>query len=128
VLSLRLKRDNSAGRKAFNENIVNTRKRRKTMGKYLLIWRLDPARVPTDPKERGAGWSGLMGMVKKDIEKGVSKDWGAFIGEGGGYAIAEGSELEVSLMTQQYTPYVHFETHPIMSVSQVDDMIKALGD
>ena len=97
------------------------------MGKYLLLWRLDPTRVPVAPKERAAGWSGLMAMVKKDMEKGVSKDWGAFIGEGGGYVILEGSEIEVSLLTQQYFPYVHFETHPIMSVSQINDMIKGLG-
>jgi hypothetical protein len=97
------------------------------MGKYLLLWQLDPARVPVNPKERASGWSGLMAMVKKDLEKGISKDWGAFVGEGKGYAIAEGTEAEVSIMTQQYTPYVHFETHPIMSVSQVEDMLKALG-
>ena len=97
------------------------------MGKYLLLWQLDPARVPVDPKERAKAWSGLMGMVKKDLEKGMSKDWGAFIGEGSGYAIAEGSETEVSIMMQQYSPYVQFETHPIMSVSQTDDMLKALG-
>ena len=97
------------------------------MGKYLLLWELDPARVPVDSKERAVGWSMLMAMVKKDLEKGISKDWGAFIGEGSGYAIAEGSETEVSIMTQQYSPYVHFETHPIMTVSQVEDMLKALA-
>jgi hypothetical protein len=97
------------------------------MGKYLLLWQLDPARVPVDPKARATGWSGLMAMVKKDLEKGISKDWGAFIGEEKGYAIAEGSETEVSIMTQQYTPYVQFETHAIMSAGQVRDMLKALG-
>jgi hypothetical protein len=97
------------------------------MGKYLLLWQLDPARVPVKPKERASGWSALMAMVKKDLEKGISKDWGAFIGEEKGYSIAEGSETEVSIMTQQYTPYVQFETHPIMSAKHVEDMLKALG-
>lgn len=97
------------------------------MGKYLLLWQLDSDRVPVDPNERAAGWTGLMAMVKQDLEKGISKDWGAFVGEGGGYAIAEGTETEVSIMTQQYSPYVQFETHPIMSVNQVEDMLKALG-
>lgn len=97
------------------------------MARYLLLWQLDPARVPVDPKQRATGWSGLMAMVKKDLEKGISKDWGAFIGEGKGYAIAEGSEAEVSIMTQQYSPYVQFETHPIMSVSEIGNMLKALG-
>ena len=97
------------------------------MGKYLLLWEVDRARIPTDPKERGAGWGLLMAMVRQDIEKGVSKDWGAFVGETNGYAIAEGTELEVLNMTAQYGPYVSFKVHPIASESQVNDMIKALS-
>lgn len=97
------------------------------MANCLLLWRLDWARVPMDPKARAAGWSALMGMVMKDMEEDMAKDWGEFIGESSGYAIAEGSEAEVSIMTQQYSPYVHFETHPIVSVSQIEDMLKALG-
>lgn len=97
------------------------------MAKYLLLWQVDPARVPVDPKERAAGRSGLMSMVHKDLEKGICKDWGAFTGEGRGYAIIEGSEIEVALMVEQYDPYVHFQTHPIMSPRQIDDMLKAMG-
>lgn len=97
------------------------------MAKYLLMWRLDPARVPADPRERAAGWTGLMAMVKQDLEKGTSKDWGTFVGEGSGYVIVEGTETEISIMTQQYSPYVQFETHPVMSADQIEDMLKALG-
>ena len=97
------------------------------MGRYLLMWQLDPARVPVDPKERGAGWAGLMGMVKKDMEKGITKDWGAFVGEGSGYCVVEGTETEISVMVQQYSPIVHFKTHPVMSVSQVEEMIGTLS-
>ena len=97
------------------------------MGKYLLLWEVDKTRVPTDPKERGAGWGLLMAMVRQDIEKGVSKDWGAFVGEMNGYAVAEGTELEVLNMTEQYVPYVTFKVHPIASESQVNEMIKALS-
>jgi hypothetical protein len=97
------------------------------MGKYLLLWEVDRARIPTDPKERGAGWGMLMAMVRQDIEKGVSKDWGAFVGETNGYAVAEGTEIEILNMTAQYGPYVSFKVHPIASESQVNDMIKALS-
>lgn len=97
------------------------------MGKYLLLWEVDRARIPTDPKERGAGWGLLMAMVRQDIEKGVSKDWGAFVGETNGYAVAEGTEIEILNMTAQYGPYVSFKVHPIASESQVNDMIKALS-
>jgi len=97
------------------------------MGKYLLLWEVDRARIPTDPKERGAGWGLLMAMVRQDIEKGISKDWGAFVGETNGYAVAEGTEVEVLNMTAQYGPYVAFKVHPIASESQVNEMIKALS-
>ena len=97
------------------------------MAKYLVLWEVDQTKVPIAPQERGAGWSALMNMVKQDIEKGISKDWGAFLGELNGYAIAEGTELEVMNMLQQYVPFVLFEVHPIASVSQVDEMIKALS-
>ncbi len=96
------------------------------MGKYLLLWEIDRSKVPVNPKERGAGWNTLMGMVKQDIKKGIVKDWGAFIGELAGYSVNEGSELEVMNAVQQYTPFVHFKVHPIGSVIQVDEMIKAL--
>ena len=96
------------------------------MGKYLVLWQLDPSRLPIDPKERGTGWGVLMEMVKKDLEKGTSKDWGSFVGEGKGFVIMEGTETEISINLQRYNPYVHFETHPIMSARQTEEMIKAL--
>jgi hypothetical protein len=96
------------------------------MGKYLLLWEIDWTKVPVNPKERGAGWSLLLEMVKEDMKKGLTKDWGTFIGELGGYAVNEGSELEVANAVQRYTPFVRFKVHPIGSVSQVDEMIKEL--
>ena len=96
------------------------------MGKYLLLWEIDRSKVPVNPKERGAGWNALMGMIKQDIKKGINKDWGAFVGELAGYSVVEGSELEVMNTLQQYTPFVSFKVHPIASVSQVEEMIKAL--
>ena len=96
------------------------------MGKYLMLWEIDWTKVPVNPKERGAGWSLLLDMVKEDMKKGLTKDWGTFIGELGGYAVNEGSELEVMNAVQQYTPFVHFKVHPIGSISQVEEMIKAM--
>jgi len=97
------------------------------MGKYLLLWEVDRTRIPIDPKERGAGWGLLMAMVRQDIEKGISKDWGAFVGETNGYAVAEGTEVEILNMTAQYDPYVSFKVYPIASESQVNEMVKALS-
>lgn len=97
------------------------------MGKYLALWEIDQTRIPVDPKERGAGWSALMAMVKKNLETGLTKDWGAFVGETSGYAIYEGTELEVMNAIQQYIPFASFQVHPIASVDQVSEMIESLS-
>jgi hypothetical protein len=96
------------------------------MGKYLLLWEVDQTKIPIDPKERAAGWSMLMAMVRKDFEKGVTKDWGAFVGENNGYAIDEGTELEVLNTISQYVPFCIFKVYPIATESQINEMIKAL--
>ena len=97
------------------------------MGKYLMLWELDNARVPVDPKERGGAFQLLMAMVKQDIQKGIMKDFGAFVGEMNGYAVAEGTEVEIGNMMQQYVPFCIYKTHAAASVSQVDGIVKALS-
>ena len=96
------------------------------MGKYLVLWEVDQTKIPLDPKERGAGWSFLMAMIRQDIEKGITKDWGSFVGESKGYAVNEGTELEVMNSLQQYVPFCIFKVHPISTESQVNEMIKGL--
>jgi hypothetical protein len=96
------------------------------MGKYLVLWEIDATRIPVSPKERGTGWGALMELVKQDMKKGVTKDWGAFVGERHGYSINEGTELDIMASLQQYSPFVHFKVHPIASVGQVEELIRAL--
>ena len=97
------------------------------MSKYLLLWQLDPARVPIDSRERGKGWGMLMTMVKTDREKGILKDWGVFPSEGRGYSIVEGSTLEVMKMTEQYAPFVRFEIHPAATMNEAEQLIRHLS-
>lgn len=97
------------------------------MGKYLVLWEVDQSRVPVDTKERGGAWSLLVAMVKQDIKGGKVKEWGAFVGEINGYAVYEGTEVEVGSMLVQYSPYVSFKVHPAASVKQVDEIIKSLS-
>ena len=96
------------------------------MGKYLILWEVDRTRVPISPQERGAGWGALVDMVKEQIKKGITEDWGAFVGEINGYAVMEGTEVEIGNALQQYVPWVHFKLHAIASVDQVDEIVKAL--
>jgi hypothetical protein len=96
------------------------------MGKYLVLWEVDRTKIPIDPKERAQGWSLLMAMVRQDFEKGITKDWGAFVGEENGYAVNEGSEVDVMKSLQQYVPFCLFKVYPIASESHVNEMISAL--
>jgi hypothetical protein len=97
------------------------------MGKYLLIWELNIALTAVDAKERKDSYGLLSAVVKQDIESGLLKDWGMFVGEGSGYCVIEGSEVQVNKMTEQYGPYVQFRTHPIISIKQVDEVINSLA-
>ena len=96
------------------------------MSRYLLFWELNPAYVVEDSVERAKQWKQLIMMVDQDMQKGVTKDWGAFIAERSGYCVVEGTELEVSLMAQQYSPYVEFSTHACSSVEQTKEMLEAM--
>ena len=97
------------------------------MGTYLALWEIDRSKIPIDPKERGTGWSLLMAVVRQHIEKGLITGWGGFVGETSGYAVFEGTEVEVMNAMQQYVPYCAFKVHPVASENQVNEMVKALS-
>jgi len=96
------------------------------MGRYLSLWEIDQARVPVSPEERAAGWGALTNMVKEDMKKGIIKDWGSFVGELNGYAVAEGSEAEIGKMNAQYAPFVRFKVYAVASLRDVEQVIKSL--
>jgi len=97
------------------------------MAKYLLLWEVDHSKIPIDPKERGEGWSLLMALVRQDIEIGITKDWGSFLGETQGYSILEGAEIDVMKSLQQYVPFCIFEVHPVATEDQVNEMIRGMA-
>jgi hypothetical protein len=95
------------------------------MGKYLVLWEVDSTRVPVDAKERGAAWLAMADMVEEEMRKGMLKDWGIFPGELNGYSVEEGTELEVMNNAMQYAPYIKFKVHPVASLEQAREAIKA---
>jgi hypothetical protein len=97
------------------------------MGKYLVMWEVDHSKIPINAKERAEGWGLLMAMVGQDMEKGIVKDWGAFSGESKGYSIYDSTKLEMMKALQQYVPFVMFKVHPVATVGDVNEMLKALS-
>ena len=97
------------------------------MPKYLLLWEIDQNRVPIAPKDRAASYKVLTASVKDDFSAGTTKDWGGFAGENNGYAVFEGTHLQLGLMMQKYIPWVIFKTHEISSLEDVNEMLDELS-
>ena len=96
------------------------------MPKYFMTWEVDPSRIPTDRKERGALWSGMVEMVKQEIKDGTTSDWGCFVGEPRGYSIGEESALDLSKSLQQFYPFITFQVHQVMSADEAAELAKSL--
>lgn len=96
------------------------------MAKYLMTWKLNRSLIPVDPHQRGQGFAALMEFVQHDIEVGLTKDWGCFVGEANGYCVVEGSEVDISKMVQQYSPFCEFATHPVASSDQMNEVIRSI--
>ena len=97
------------------------------MGKYLLLWEVDKTRLPVDRTERAQGMSALMALTKQDLDKGLALSWGAFIGETSGYAIYEGSEVDIMKAVQQYIPFASYTVKPLATLEQVNEMLADLS-
>jgi len=92
------------------------------MPRYLMTWEMDTTKIPINPKERAAAWRPLVQMVKQDMQSGLLKEWGSYIGEMKGFGLCEGSEEEVDLMAQRYIPFVRFTTHPAVTIDAIEKL------
>ena len=60
------------------------------------------------------------------MERGISKVWGAFVGEVNGFAVWEGTEVEIAALTNQYVPFVRFDVKAYASVDEVAQIVENL--
>ena len=98
------------------------------MPKYLVTWEVDPARVSTDPKERGAMWRMMVDMVKQDLQENREEDWGCFVGETSGYSISERSEIDIAKDLQRFYPFVSFKVRQVMTVDEMAEVIQSMTE
>ena len=97
------------------------------MGKYLALWEIDATRLPVGRKERAAGWKALINFIKEDMKDGILVDWGGFVGELKGFGIMEGDEVEINVLLQRYSPFVHFKLRSITSVEQAEQLMEEMA-
>jgi hypothetical protein len=96
------------------------------MGRYLVLWELDPNRIPVDPKERAAAWQASMGAVGKAIEDGIIKEWGAFVGDINGFGIYEGTEAEVSAVMHQFIPFARNRVYAFTTLGEGQEWLNSM--
>ena len=96
------------------------------MAKYLILWKSDNSKVPTDPKEAVALNMRQGEMTKQAMKEGKVTDWGLFPGGGGGYALAEGSALDVFTGSAQFMPYITFKVQEVLSIDEVMAAMKSM--
>ena len=95
------------------------------MGKYLVIWQFDADRS-FDPQKLGETIKSLFSLTKKFVQKNVIKDWGAFVGQTGGYAIIEATEREAGEIIKKFVKHVNYTSYRIASLAQMDDLVAKL--
>lgn len=93
------------------------------MAKYLLNWSIETTRMPNAPAEIAQGWKMLAALVKKDLETGKLKDWGAVPGQRTGYCVIEGNEMDLMHFTMQYAPFVAFTVSPVSGIDEVMEFL-----
>jgi hypothetical protein len=68
------------------------------MAKFLTLWEMDTTRMSESPEEQIRHQTMMVKMVKEDLKRSITLDWGMFAGgELGGYAICEGTEQEITM-------------------------------
>ena len=96
------------------------------MTKFLILWEKDVTRIPENPEEQIRQDTMLINMVKEDLKDGKTLEWGMYAGgELAGYAICEGTEMEITMENMKYVPYIKMKVYSILSSSQVVEIIKA---
>lgn len=96
------------------------------MAKYLILWETDNSKMPTNPSEQAALIGKQMEMTKKALDDGKITDWGIFAGAGAGYAISEGTAADSLQGAMQFSPYVKFNTIPVLSIDEVAEVMKSM--
>jgi hypothetical protein len=103
------------------------------MVKFYLRWHFNPTALPENPEERGKLLVSMLEAVKADLNSGVLTDWGVCSDPKGcsdsseGYMLAETDENTLRTTIRKWSPYIIFDTSPVMTVDQTIASMKQAG-
>ena|ERR1700730_1339003 len=89
------------------------------MSTYFGLWKVESSLQPTDPKIAMQLYMAFQAQVKRDLESGEIKESNSFLEGNAGYFISgDVSEEKMHELLLNYTPFLTFEIHKTVPVSQ----------
>ena len=96
------------------------------MTKFITLFELDRTRIPDSPEEQMQYFTMLQDMVKEDMKNGRTRDFGAFVGDLGGFIIREGTEQEIEMEIIKYYKFItNHRTYAFLDTGQLEELNKA---
>ena len=89
------------------------------MTSYFGLWKVETSLQPTDPKLAMQLYMAFQAQVKSYLESGDLKETNSFLEGNAGYFISgDVSEEKMHELLLNYTPFLTFEIHKTVPVSQ----------
>jgi hypothetical protein len=89
------------------------RKRSKEMTKFLNVWRMNGAALPTDPAEQAKGIEMMFAMLD-DAQKGGQLEFGFFPDGASGYAIVSGETKDIFRNAIAFFPWIESDINEMV--------------
>jgi len=96
------------------------------MARYIMFWDYNQDHCPVTMQDKVKQWLTLTEEVKRMLKSGVVKDWTHYVGESGGYVIAEGDETDILKLEGSFIPYVKWTTKALLTVEQCEQAWRSM--
>ncbi len=89
-------------------------------------WPIIAGGYTADPEEAQKGRISMLEGIKKDIDSGVIKMWGASPAGGRGFMVFEGDEKELFAQLQKNVPRLKGKVEPMISIDEMISTLKGM--
>lgn len=97
------------------------------MAKFHVLWEVDKANLPANPREKIGAILKLCAMMKEDMKSGLVSEWGSFSNQHG-YSIMNGTDVEICSGMVKYSNLIKFgEPTLVVSIDQSIEIYEKLA-
>jgi len=95
------------------------------MTRYFVYWKSVNSRIPEDRDAKIKQSIGFLQIIKEALKSGPIKEFGVRPDDVEGYAIFEGSEIDMARMATMFVPNFEYEVYPILSADEMMEVLKS---